>query len=185
MRQQCQRDMAVPGAKATHLILVESHFAFGFFQAFLDLPTAARHAYQLCQRGLSGTCRTIVSPLARIGEAAPDQDPARPPAFLFLLRQVQPGPFIQAGTFAAFSLTEPHWNRLRASRFLRHRSPTLLARRSRYPGEIGRFFLNSRKRTSRCSVPNIDSKTDAITAHGDLRTGNRQGATCYGISLNT
>src|SRR5260221_3501932 len=60
MGQERQRDMAVPGAKAAHLILVESHFAFGFFKAFLDFPTAACHAHQLRKPRLSGTCRPVV-----------------------------------------------------------------------------------------------------------------------------
>src|ERR1700675_2129173 len=34
---------------------------------------------------------------------------------------------ISIWTFAAFSLTEPHWDRLPASRFLRHRSPALFS----------------------------------------------------------
>src|SRR5260221_747888 len=41
MGQERQRDMAVPGAKAAHLILVESHFALGFFKALRNFPPAS------------------------------------------------------------------------------------------------------------------------------------------------
>ena len=56
-------------------------------------------------------------------------------------------------TFAAFSLTEPHWNRLRASRFLRHRSPTLFSTKVAVSGRNWQIFSQFAKThiTLQCS----------------------------------
>ena len=62
-------------------------------------------------------------------------------------------------TFAAFSLTEPHWNRLRASRFLRHRSPTLLSTKVVVSGRNWQVFTQFSKThiTVQCSEDRFEN----------------------------
>src|SRR5581483_2395456 len=47
VRQERERDVAVPGAPAAHLVLVHPHLALGLGEPFLDRPAHAGHAHQL------------------------------------------------------------------------------------------------------------------------------------------
>ena len=104
MSQQRQGHEAIPGPKAAHFILIESHFSFSLLQTFFDLPATAGYPHQFSKRRGGWTGGAVVRPLARICQTAPDQNPSRPLARgLGLLWQLEPGPLIEPRSFASFS----------------------------------------------------------------------------------
>src|SRR5579859_1883553 len=80
MSQECKRHKAVPSAKPSHFILIQSDFSFGLFIAFFDPPSAAGYPHQFDKRGLGWTIRSVICPLARIEETAADEHPTCMPA---------------------------------------------------------------------------------------------------------
>jgi hypothetical protein len=56
MRQQRQRDVAVPTLPATHLILIEAAFALGGLKSNLDFPSPAGDVDQRLAGNLGAGC---------------------------------------------------------------------------------------------------------------------------------
>jgi hypothetical protein len=115
-----QRDVAVPAVPAARLIVVQSQLGLGGLERVLDRPAAALDPDQHRQR------RALWAPggeerQASVGQAAPDQQPARPhrgaAGIAHVLRlevgQLQVGPIVKPWSLGAVTGRETHPGRCR------------------------------------------------------------------------
>src|SRR3972149_9437632 len=103
MSQSHQQHMMMPAKPATHFVMVETDFAFGFFKNDFDGPTHAADTHKLDQRGIGRGVAEVELDLRRVIQVAADDQPD------FGTGQVGPrfddaqkGKVTDDGAFAAF-----------------------------------------------------------------------------------
>src|SRR5665213_2802029 len=101
--------MPVPAVPRSALVVIETELVLGGFEAVLDSPAMTFYRHQLCHRRCLRTPSREEGKLCRIGDAAPDQQAARPWAgegvavFASIeIGQFEIGPIVLPRTFGSF-----------------------------------------------------------------------------------
>lgn len=79
MRQQAERDVAVPRHPLAHFVLVQTDLTLGLSEAFFDLPPGGADANQLLAIRLFRTVREEMPLVARVLRTAAHQEPTPHP----------------------------------------------------------------------------------------------------------
>src|SRR5665213_644208 len=102
--------MPVPAVPGSGLVVIEAELILGGLEAILDGPAMAFYRHQLCHGRSLRTPSGEEGKICRIGDAAPDQQAARPWAgegvavFAGIeIGQFEIGPIVQPRTFGSFA----------------------------------------------------------------------------------